>query len=176
MATSPVVLLSNYTVDVTQTINANGSFQVYTGPDKGNTGGHNSIILTVQYKNIIPDPDTTSPGYKIRCQLQGQVDESLLGVGPADGWRVVGHQFDPYRFPFQGTTHVIEVQPNLFNPFPAVTVDVFDGSGVTERRSSQQGLLSDTFRIVFYVEETKYGTTNALQSFDVDVIGEKYNV
>lgn len=162
-------LYDNHLCDVSGVITANGKFNVLTGVPQANSQGNSAIAVVIDYASMTPDPETTSPGYKILTQIQY---ETAPGA-----WVALGHQYEPFRFSFQGAQHKIEVAPNVLNTFPGVPIDVWDGTGVVTRISSQQGHLPGvSWRVVMTVEETKFGTPDALQSFVVSMSGERYDV
>lgn len=170
MATQPFTIYSSKTILVSNIVNANGKFVVDISPEFTNPDneGCNSILLDIEFSNFLPDPDTNPPNWKIKATI-----ESSNGAGL---WRPVGSQFEPLSHPSQGPRQIIIVQPDIVNFDEGIPIDDWDGAAVVARRSRQQGILGNDFRVVLSVLENNYGNLNALQSFTVKMIGERYAV
>lgn len=168
MATYPFTIYTGNTILMNSVVNSNGKFIVNISPTISNPSNEetNSIVLDVLFSNFSPDPETTVPGWSIRA-----VVESSNGAGL---WRPVGVQFEPLRNPAQGSRQIIIIQPNIINFDEGIPIDVWDGEAVSSRINRQQGILGNDFRVVLEVIETKYGTLDALQSFNVRMTGERY--
>lgn len=93
MTVSPIMLYKDEVIDVTSIITENGKFTVLTGPEIRNTSGANSIALAINYKDIHPDPASSSPGYKLVTTIEAKAE---------DLWLPIGYQFEPFRFISQG--------------------------------------------------------------------------
>lgn len=163
----PFTIYSNHVCDVTQTITSNGSFEVDITDGFSNSGGYNSITAHIRFKATTPHEEVGSPGWNILAII-----ESSDGSGT---WNPIGQMMDPIRFLTQGAHNVITVQPNIFNIHEGVPIDIWDGTKTVTRISRQQGILGDDYRIKIIVHETKFGTSDALQSFTVDITGIRYN-
>ena len=87
MAVDPILIYQDETIDVTQTITGNGKFVVRISPEITNTGGYNSITVTINYKEMVPDQETTSPGYRIL----GILESKSNGL-----WFPIAYQFVPF--------------------------------------------------------------------------------
>jgi hypothetical protein len=83
--------------------------------------------------------------------------------------------FEPHNPASPTDRHIVIIQPNIFNIDEGVPVDLFDGVGNVTRVSRQQGVIGGDFRIITEVSDSLAGTSNALQSFDIELFGEYYN-
>ena len=167
MAADPFTIYTSQLVNASGIITDNGKFVLNTSDEFNNNGGYDSIIVNVDFSDLTPDPETTSPGYFIRAELQTSDNEG--------NWFPIGHMFEPVRRPEQGLKHIIVIQPNTFNINEGFPTDIFDGQNVVSRISRQQGALGVDFRTVVSAIETKQGTANALESFKLSIYGERYN-
>lgn len=169
MPSEPFTIYTGKYVNVSQVVTSNNKFIVDVTPTVQNPDNQtcNSILLDLEYSGFTPNPDTTSPGWKIRAVI-----ESSNGSG---SWHPIGVQFEPLQHPSQGARQIIIIQPNIINFDEGIPVDVWDGQAVATRINRQQGVLGIDFRVVLEVIETKYGTLDALQGFTVKMIGERYN-
>ena len=142
-------------------------FPVLTSPVNSNNNDRNSINVNLVFSNIVPDPElATAKGWKIGANVE------LEG----EGWFVpVGGLFAPLQDPGQGLRHVIIIQPNVFNINEGTPLDIFDTAGGITRISRQQGIIGTSFRVSLEVSDQFAGTSDALQSFDVEIFGELYN-
>jgi len=165
---TPFNIYTDHVCPVSQKITSNGSFVVDITTPINNVGNNNSITVHITFKDLVPHEEAGSPGWNILAVL-----ETSDGSGH---WSPIGQMFDPIRFLTQGAHNVITVQPNVFNIHEGVPIDIWDGTKTVSRISRQQGILGEDFRLKFIVHETKFGTSDALQSFTVDVVGIRYDI
>jgi hypothetical protein len=156
---------------IAEKITGNGKFILEASDAFPNSQAKTSIFVDVDYRDILPDPNTSQPGWSLRAIVESSNGEN----GGTRVWHPIGVQFEPLRHPSQGTRQIIYIQPDILNLDEGVPVDVWDGQGVAQRINRQQGSLGVDFRVVIEVIETKFGTADALKGLRLWVGGERYN-
>lgn len=167
-------------IDVTSIVTSNGEFRVFESEEQTNdpSAKHNAIDIVLEFAEVDPGEAQASPGYRIGMVLESKIAEiDLLELNPPEPvWTPIARLYDPFSRESQGLLHQLNVGPQIQNEFAGVPLDIFDGSKVVSRISDwSKHFPTKDWRIAFVVEETKYGTSDALQSFTVNLLATKYN-
>lgn len=168
MAAEPFSIWSGQLVTTSGLITSNqGIFTLLASVAQANQLSKSSILVDVTYYDFVYASSPAVPGWGLRCIIESQIN----GL-----WRPVGVQFEPLRDPAQGSRQQIIIQPNIVNFDEGIPIDVWNGLQVASRINRQQGILGGgAWRIVIQGFDSKFGTSEALTSFKVDLVGERYD-
>lgn len=165
MAVSQVQLL-NQSFNNSQ-ITANGTYDLYVGPEMSNNNNLPSLRAAVDFSNFVPlDGGAINPKYSITALF-----ESIQsGV-----WFPIAYQFTPYRGNGSGNQRIIILQPNIDTFNLGIDDAIYVADQTIALVSRQQGKLGPSYRLRVVLRETGYGTPEAFQSGTIKVVAELHD-
>lgn len=142
-------------------VTGNGTTRLWESARINPSNADNAVEVTIKYVANLPDPEQGGTNYRLSALLERE-DE----VG---NWFPFHYQFDAFVKAEYGNTHILRLNPTVFNLDEGVSNAMSDGFNVIALESLKQGTLPDNFRIVILVNENGFGTLGAFQEVDVTV-------
>lgn len=164
---STVSLLNNHTFNNTA-VTENGQYNLYSSNAINNPTDANSLRVVVEYKNNLPDPESTVVKYNLVTIVESSDSQG--------NWYPLHYQYQPFVKEEAGGKHILVLEPSMFTFDEGVPSSIYDGVKNIAIESKKQGRLSDDFRICVFLNENGYGEPGAFQSVDVSLHYEIYNV
>lgn len=153
-----VNLLNNATLD-NSNVTGNGTFRIYESQKVDSPNSESALEVVIKYGNNLPDPENGGTNYRLSALIETEDSQG--------NWHPIHYQFEAFVKAEQGNTHILRLDPTIFNLDEGVVNDISDGFNIVARESKKQGHLPDDFRLVVLVHENGHGTAGAFQSVDV---------